>query len=130
MIRVENLTQHYSLRPVLRDVNLNVERGEIVVIVGPNGTGKTTLLAALGGVLMPQRGRVLINGLERRSSEANELEIRKQVIYLPAEAWLPNDATAREFLLAVGRLYNVDDEKLFPHIDRLLGLFGLVDKQD
>jgi ABC-type multidrug transport system ATPase subunit len=130
MIRVQNLTQHYSLRPVLRDINLQVAQGEIVVIVGPNGSGKTTLLAAMAGVLHPQRGQVEIGGLVRRSTLENELAIRKQVIYLPTDAWLPEGATGREFLLAVGRLYGVEDDRLFAHIDKLAELFNLTDKID
>ena len=63
MINVVDLTQHYGVRPVLRNVNLQVRRGELVVLLGPNGMGKTTLLAAMAGVLSPQKGYVEIDGL-------------------------------------------------------------------
>lgn len=45
MIRVENVTHHYGFRPVLRQVNLEVAAGELVAVIGPNGVGKSTLLA-------------------------------------------------------------------------------------
>jgi ABC-type multidrug transport system ATPase subunit len=47
MINVVDLVQHYGVRPVLRNVNLTVNRGELVVLLGPNGMGKTTLMAAI-----------------------------------------------------------------------------------
>jgi ABC-type multidrug transport system ATPase subunit len=86
-IRVENLTQHYGVRPVLRDINLDIYAGELVAVIGPNGMGKTTLLAAIGGVHSPQKGSVTIAGLKRRSSPAAELEIRRKSVYLPDAAF-------------------------------------------
>jgi ABC-type Mn2+/Zn2+ transport system ATPase subunit len=67
VIQVENLTQHYGIRPVLRDINLEISAGELVAVIGPNGMGKTTLLAAIAGVHSPQKGSVTIAGLRRRS---------------------------------------------------------------
>ncbi|MGO9471658.1 MAG: ABC transporter ATP-binding protein [Isosphaeraceae bacterium] len=125
MIELEGITQHYGVRPVLRGISLRIERGEIVVILGPNGMGKTTLLGVMAGVLPPQRGSVVINGLRRRGSEEEELEIRKKTVYLPDQPWLPANRTGREFLLAVGRLYDVPDERLMEHVDQLLELFDL-----
>ena len=56
MIELIDVTQHYGVRPVLRGINLRIERGEVVVILGPNGMGKTTLLGVMAGVLSPQQG--------------------------------------------------------------------------
>src|SRR5262245_34767232 len=112
MIEVVSLTQHYGVRPVLRDVTLTFPRGAISVIVGPNGMGKSTLLGAMAGVLSPQHGHVAIDGRTRRSSAEDELAIRRLAIYLPDAPWLPNQRTPREFLLAVGRLYDVPDDAL------------------
>jgi ABC-type cobalamin/Fe3+-siderophores transport system ATPase subunit len=80
MIEVQGLTQHYGVRPVLKDVTLQIDSGQIVAVVGPNGMGKSTLLAAIAGVLSPQHGKVKINGLARRASEADELTIRRHVV--------------------------------------------------
>jgi ABC-2 type transport system ATP-binding protein len=124
-IRVENLTQHYGVRPVLRDINLDIYAGELVAVIGPNGMGKTTLLAAIGGVHSPQKGSVTIAGLKRRSSPAAELEIRRKSVYLPDAAFLPRTMTAREFWISVGKIYEIDYDRLFDHIERLVALFEL-----
>lgn len=125
MISVVNVTQHYGVRPVLRDVNLQINSGELVVLLGPNGMGKSTLLGVIGGVLAPQHGYVEINGLRRRSSVEHELAIRKAAVFLTDHPWLPANRTGREFLLAVGRLYDLDHDRLMDHVERLLALFEL-----
>lgn len=130
MIRVVDVTQHYGVRPVLRDLSLDVQQGELVVLMGPNGMGKSTLMNVIAGILSPQRGHVEIDGQRRRSRAEVELAIRQEVVYLADRPWLPMRATGREFLLAVGRLYNIDSTWLIEHAERLLELFGLRDRGD
>jgi ABC-2 type transport system ATP-binding protein len=130
VIELEDVTQHYGVRPVLRGISLRIERGEVVVILGPNGMGKSTLLGVMAGVLTPQRGLVTIDGKRRRGSEEEELAIRKMTVFLPDQPWLPANRTGREFVLAVGRLYEVEEERLIDHTIHLLDLFDLADKAD
>lgn len=125
MIRAVNVTQHYGVRPVLRDITLEIPAGSRTAVIGPNGMGKTTLLGVLGGVLTPQRGYVEIEGLRRRSSVENELEIRRRAVFLPDRCFLPKNRTGREYLLGVGRLYEINEERLIDHADRLLRLFEI-----
>jgi ABC-type multidrug transport system ATPase subunit len=125
MIRVVDVTQHYGVRPVLRGINLEVPSGEMIVILGPNGMGKTTLLGVMAGVLDPQKGYVEFNGLRRRRSVEAELAIRKKVVYLPDHPWLPKNRTGREYLFGIGRLYEIDDDRLMQHVERLLRVFEL-----
>jgi ABC-2 type transport system ATP-binding protein len=125
MIELVDVVQHYGVRPVLRRINLRIPRGELAVIVGPNGMGKTTLLGVMGGTLQPQHGHCIIDGLKRRRTVEDELAIRRRAVYLPDHPWLPSLRTGREFLLSVGRLYDVADDRLLPHVDRLLALLDL-----
>ena len=130
MIDVVNVTHHYGVRPVLRDVSLRVAAGEVVALMGPNGMGKSTLMAAMAGALTPLKGYVAIDGRRRRATPADELAIRRRVVYLPASPWLPAAPTPREWLLGVGRLYGVDDDRLMDHAGRLLDLFDLTPQAD
>jgi len=130
MINVVDLKQHYGVRPILKGVNLTVNSGELVGVMGPNGMGKSTLLAAIAGVLWPQKGYVEIDGVKRRNSPEGELAIRRKTVYLPDNPWLPTTRTGREFVLAVGRLYDIDDDRLFDHADRLFQLFDLTHQSD
>lgn len=130
MIRLTHIWHHYGIRPTLRDINLTVAPGELLCVMGPNGMGKSTLLGVIAGTLAPIKGQVQIDGLTRRQSIDEEKKIREQVIYLPDTPWLPDNNTGREFILGVGRLYNVDEDRLFDHAQKLLDLFDLSDKGD
>jgi ABC-type multidrug transport system ATPase subunit len=130
MIDVVNVSHHYRLKPVLRHVNLRVNTGEVVAIMGPNGSGKTTLMQIMAGLMAPIVGHVEVNGLRRRRTAEEELQIRRQTVWLPAEPWLPAGTSGRQWLMAVGRVYQVPDERLMEHVPRLASLFNLEEQID
>ncbi|MHC4951768.1 MAG: ABC transporter ATP-binding protein [Planctomycetota bacterium] len=125
MIKVENVWHHYGIRPILKNVSLHVEEGELVALMGPNGMGKSTLLALIGGLLSPLKGYVEIDGLKRRSSIEAEKAIRKKMVYLPDRPYLPSNISGREYVLSIGRLYDVEEQRLMEQTDRLLEIFDL-----
>jgi len=128
MIKIVDVSHHYGVRPVLSHVSLEVPAGELVVVMGPNGVGKSTLLGIVAGLATPTNGYVEINGLRRRATEQVELQIRRQMAFLPDQPWLPEFKTGREWLMAIGQLYDLEAEHLMDHISRLLELFHLTDK--
>lgn len=130
MIRVSGVFHHYGLRPILCDVSFDVEVGQTLAIIGPNGSGKTTLLNLMSGFLSPAEGTISVDGRVRRSSVDNELAIRQQTVFLPAEPWFPTNATGRQFLLGVAELYGVAARRRFDHVQRLLSVFHLAELGD
>ncbi|PKM43138.1 MAG: energy-coupling factor transporter ATPase [Firmicutes bacterium HGW-Firmicutes-8] len=81
-IEIENLSFWYKAEnaetPILKDINLSIKRGEFVAVVGPNGCGKSTLIRHLNGLLIPRRGRVVVDGLDT-GMENNLPFIRRKV---------------------------------------------------
>ena len=73
MIRAEGLCKRYGALEVLRDVSLDVARGEVVSIVGASGAGKTTLLQIMGSLTRPDGGRVAIDGVDLFALKDREL---------------------------------------------------------
>ena len=128
MIKVKNVSHHYGIRPILKDVSLEVGAGELTCVMGPNGMGKTTLLGIVAGILNQVKGTVEIDGLQRGCTPEEDLEIRRKTAFLPDHPWLPRMRTGREFLLAVGRVYEVGKNRLKDHVERLLRLFNLEKK--
>ncbi len=125
MIQVSNVFHHYGLRPILQDISFEVEAGQTLAIIGPNGTGKTTLLDVMAGLASPAEGSVWINGRVRRSTVESELAIRQETVFLPNESWFPKNMTGRDFILGVGELWGVPIRRLFDHADRLLSVFQM-----
>ncbi|MGB3211827.1 MAG: ABC transporter ATP-binding protein [Desulforhopalus sp.] len=61
-LELQNLTINYNTKPVIRNLSLDIDDGEIVSLLGPSGAGKTTILKAIAGLLHPTSGRIIING--------------------------------------------------------------------
>src|SRR6056297_768138 len=84
-LQVRNLGKSYRKRPVLRDVTMDVTRGEAVALLGPNGAGKTTCFYAIAGLVAPDAGTVMLDG-----EDVTDLPMfrraRKGIGYLPQEA--------------------------------------------
>ncbi|MEO1187412.1 MAG: ABC transporter ATP-binding protein, partial [Cyanobacteria bacterium J06636_27] len=61
-LKVNNLTGGYSKKPIVRNINFDIASGEWLSLVGANGSGKSTLLKLISRIILPQKGRVLLDG--------------------------------------------------------------------
>lgn len=83
IVRVENVSFSYSGRQIYKDLSMTVPRGKITAVLGPSGTGKTTLLRLIGAQLKPDSGKVLFDGFDMHAqSRAKLYELRKKMSML------------------------------------------------
>jgi ABC-2 type transport system ATP-binding protein len=94
-ILVENLTKWYGPRQALKSLSFSIAAGEIVGLLGPNGSGKTTTLRILTGYLRPTSGKALIGGIDALEDPAG---LRAQIGYVPEDIPLYNNMRVAEFL--------------------------------
>jgi len=125
MIRFERVTKRFQKITALRELTLEIKRGETFGLVGPNGAGKTTAIRILCGVLKPTSGRVFVAGMDvsERSSE-----VKRLIGYLPEEPNLYERMTPRQLLRFFASLYEVEDADA--RIEELLALVGMEEKAD
>ncbi len=99
MLEVEGLRAGYGRLPVLFDIDLSVEAGEVLAIVGPNGAGKSTLLKSIIGVVSPTAGRVVFDGA-RVTHEPPHMRVERGMALSPEGRRIFASLSVRENLLA------------------------------
>jgi lipoprotein-releasing system ATP-binding protein len=116
--------------PVLRGITLEVLRGDIVVVMGPSGVGKSTLLHVIGGLDRPEQGKVLIDGQDLFSMDGNRLaQFRNQHIgFVFQFHHLLPEFTALENVLIPAMMYRERDKKMEDQASELLAEVGLSDR--
>jgi ABC-2 type transport system ATP-binding protein len=127
MIKVEQLRKSYSDIRAVDGVDLRVERGELLVLLGQNGAGKSTTLRCLGGILRPDGGVIELDDL-RLPDKLDVVRARLGVV--PDQARLYGRNTATEYLDHFGFLYGVPEPRRRQRIAELLGRFELSDRAD
>ncbi|RYE83492.1 MAG: ABC transporter ATP-binding protein [Hyphomicrobiales bacterium] len=125
VIDVRGLTKRFGKRTVVDNVDLAVREGEIVGFLGPNGSGKTTTIRLICGLLTPDAGEGTVLGLDVRTQSA---EIKLQVGYMTQKFSFYEDLTIEENLTFVARLYALKpvDEAVARTLDNL----GLTSRKD
>lgn len=104
MIEALGLTKDYGRFRAVDDVSFEVGQGEIVGLLGPNGSGKTTIMRMLTGFFPPTAGRCRVAGIDMRESPR---EARRHIGYLPEHVALYPDMTVQDFLAFVARVRSV-----------------------
>ncbi len=116
----------YSLdsgRPLLSDLNLQVRRGETLVLLGRSGSGKTTTLKLINRLLEPTHGQVLVEG--RATTDTDPIRLRRRIGYVIQEAGLFPNFTVERNVGLVPRLEGWPKERIRARVVEMLGLVGL-----
>ncbi|HOP70748.1 MAG: ABC transporter ATP-binding protein [Bacillota bacterium] len=127
LIETKNLTKRYGTFTAVDGLNLAVRAGEIYGFLGPNGSGKTTTIRMLTGLLDATEGEAFICGynIASQASQAKSL-----LAYVPDQPKVYGKLSAREFLALIGALYRIPKEIAQERAEQLLDLFGLSERAD
>jgi ABC-2 type transport system ATP-binding protein len=117
MVEVRGLTKYYGEFRAIQDVSFTAERGEILGLLGPNGSGKTTTMRIVTGFMPATEGTAVVEGFDV-STEAQEA--RRRIGYLPENPPLYHDMTVSSYLKFVGRIKGVKRSELAGALDRVL----------
>ncbi len=116
-LKTQNLSKHYGSFVALDDLNVEVNKGEIVGYLGPNGAGKTTTIRTILGLIKPTSGSAQIFGLD---SQKAKIEAHKHLAYIPGEATFWPSLTGIETLHLLGKIHGSYDKN---YMDELIKLF-------
>jgi ABC-2 type transport system ATP-binding protein len=122
MLELRNLTKRFNRVAAVDNLNITLKPGEIYGYLGPNGSGKTTTVKLLTGLLEPSRGHILYRGRDIRD---DLVEYRKHIGYVPEDPLLYPYMSGLEYLQLVGRLRAIPQAVLDRKAERLLDLFSL-----
>ena len=122
LINATNLKKSFDKFIAVDNVNLKVDRGEVVGFLGPNGAGKSTTMKMLTGFLEPDDGEIFINGINLKS---NPLKAKEYIGYLPEGAPSYSDMIVSDFLSFVGKMRGLSNKILSNRLDEMADQINL-----
>ena len=123
-LKIESLRKSYRKRLVISDVSMHLHRGEVVALLGPNGSGKTTCFYSIAGLVTPEGGRVSIDGREVTRLPMYR-RARLGIGYLPQETSIFRGMNVEDNILAVLELSMKDRVRRFERLEELLNEFSI-----
>ncbi|WP_085829170.1 ABC transporter ATP-binding protein [Clostridium massiliodielmoense] len=127
MIELKNVKKTFENTEVLRDVNLEIEKGELVVLIGPSGCGKTTTLKMLNKLIKPTSGNIYINGED--ISKKDSIKLRRNIGYVIQQTGLFPHMTVGDNIGLIPYLEEWEDEKIRNKTVELLDMVGMEPKK-
>ena len=126
-IITNNLTKHFGDFTAVNGINFEAARGEIFGFLGPNGSGKTTTIRMMLGLLAPSAGDVQVLGI---SVKGNQAELQQRVGYMSQRFSLYNDLTVQQNLQFYGAAYGLNNTELKSRIQDALVMAGLEGREN
>ena len=106
LVEVKNIKKNYGKNEAVKDISFNIKEDEILGLLGPNGSGKTTTIGMLLVLLKPTSGEIFING---QKLEGNRIEILEQINFISPYIELPKKLTVKQNLTVYGKLYKINN---------------------
>ncbi len=129
MLQVNDVSTYYGPIRALKQVNLKVEQGEIVALIGANGAGKTTLLSTISGLQSPKHGQILLNGRDI-AGQSPESIVRLGISLVPERRQIFSTMTVRDnLLLGAYHRFGHDGKSLDADIAQMFELFPILEKR-
>tara|TARA_B100000073_G_scaffold225_1_gene226 strand:+ start:418 stop:1155 length:738 start_codon:yes stop_codon:yes gene_type:complete len=126
LVEVKNLKKNYSSKEAVKNVSFKIEENEILGLLGPNGSGKTTTIGMLLGLLKPSSGEIKIDNM---SFEKNRIEILNKINFISPYIELPKKLTVKQNLKVYGKLYNIENlNERIQYLTEKLRLENLLDR--
>jgi len=124
MLELRSVSKYYSGIPVVNDVSFCASRGEVTGYLGPNGSGKTTTMKIVTGLIEMTLGKVLFQG---KPIQDDLIGYKRQMGYVPEEPYLYHHLSGLEYLTMVSQLRNLPEREAAERIDGLLRMLALYD---
>ncbi|MBI9050168.1 MAG: ABC transporter ATP-binding protein [Anaerolineaceae bacterium] len=125
ILSVNELKKSYAEKTVVNGISFDIKRGEVFGLLGPNGAGKTTTISMISGLIIPDVGRIQVDGLDF-SEQANAIKAKLGLV--PQELALYPTLSARDNLLFFGRIYGIRGKMLRERVDSVLDIVKLADR--
>jgi ABC-2 type transport system ATP-binding protein len=122
MIELTHVSKSYGAKPAVRDLSLDIARGELFAFLGPNGAGKTTTIKMMCGLLFPTTGSIRVAGFDILQEGE---QARRLISYVPDQPFLYEKLTGREMLQFIAEMYTMPPERARRRMDEMIDLFSL-----
>ncbi|MEM9975340.1 MAG: LPS export ABC transporter ATP-binding protein [Pseudomonadota bacterium] len=123
-LEVRSLRKSYKKRLVIRDVSLSLSRGEVVALLGPNGSGKTTCFYSIAGLVRPEGGQVIVDGRDVTTLPMYR-RARLGIGYLPQEVSIFRGLSVEDNIMAILEITERDRTTRHERLDELLSDFSM-----
>lgn len=117
-LKIKNLTKKFGEQVALSNININIEKNEIIGLLGANGAGKSTLMKSIVGGLKIDSGEIIFNN---KDITTNEVETKSKIGFLPENNPLYLDMFVKEYLQFVANIHNIPYE----NVEKVINLVGL-----